>query len=176
MNICTPAARHDAQQTFDFPIRFSTHPFVATLARKYNLPVADARQEAFLVAVELAPKFDPNRRASLETFLFSHLRRRLQRQAPLCAAEIDENQSFEDEEEEHDPFPGQEEKIKMIAASWSLRHGKVAEMALESNSVAEIAEKLKITPRRVRQILADLTKKQEKEDGQLDLFGVGEAA
>lgn len=176
MKSCLPAARPEAQQHFDFAIRFSTHPFVAALARRYNLDLEDCRQEAFLAAAELADKFDSARGASLETFLFSHLRRRLQRQAPLCAVEIDENQTFAGQNEELDPPAAGEEKIKKIAASWSLRHGMVAEMALKSKSTSEIAEKLKLTPRRVRQILAELTSKPAMVEGQLDLFGEGEAA
>lgn len=176
MKYCLPAARPEAQQHFDFAIRFSTHPFVANLARKYNLPINDARQEAFLVAAELAHKFDPARGASLETFLFSHLLPRLQRQAPLCRLEVDEIQELAAQDEEQVPTGKDEEIINKIASSWSFRHKQVAELALQAKSAPEIAKKLNLTPRRVRQILAEMTSRPAVVEGQLNLFGEGEAA
>lgn len=163
-------------QAVDFAVKLMRHPFVATLARKYNLDLEDARQEAFLVAAELAHKFDPNRGATLETFLFSHLRRRLQRQAPLCAAEFDENKEVTCADEEQDHHLGDEEIIIKIAASWSFLHGKVANFALQSMSTSEIAGKLSITPRRVRQILDELSRVAAKDNGQLSLFDGEDAA
>ncbi|WP_081662767.1 sigma factor [Thermithiobacillus tepidarius DSM 3134] len=162
-------------QAVDFAVKLMRHPFVATLARKYNLDLEDARQEAFLVAAELAHKFDPNRGATLETFLFSHLRRRLQRQAPLCAAEFDENKEVTCADEEQDHHLGDEEIIIKIAASWSFMHFKVADLALQSLSTNEIAGELNVTPRRVRQIVSELSSITEKDNGQLSLFG-GEGA
>lgn len=163
-------------QDVDFALNFMQHGFVVTLARKYQLDLADARQEAFLVAVELACRFNPGRGATLETFLFYHLRRRLQRQAPICAAELDENHAVPRADEEQDHHVGDENKIMKIASSWSFMHAKVADLALKSLSTNEIAEKLNVTSRRVRQILADLSSSQEKDNGQLSLFGGEDAA
>ncbi|MEW5792583.1 MAG: sigma factor [Pseudomonadota bacterium] len=163
-------------QAVDFAVNFMRHPFVAGLARKYNVDLADARQEAFLVAAELTHKFDPDRGANLETFLFSHLRRRLQRQAPLCGVELEENHAVMGEDEGQDHQVGDEEKIIKIAASWSFLHGKVADFALQSMSTSEIAGKLSITPRRVRQILDELSRVTAKDNGQLSLFDGEDAA
>lgn len=130
---------------------------IAAKAACYGEPVADVRQNARVIILELGKKYDPAK-GSLCQFVFGHLEKRNLRQngAHRFAISLNDEKIIEEVESlpdeaginnDEDFFTANTPLAGMIRAIAHFMSGK---------STAELAQLLALTSRRVRQILQEL--------------------
>lgn len=134
---------------------------------KYGIPREDIRQELSLICMEKGAEFDPSK-GTLPQFLFGHLDKRLRRQlgAHTFALSLDrddlldegtraliDNLSVPTDDDSEPAYPSISDQpgVAKILSIARFASGKSSE---------DLARLLRVTPRRVRQILQELREEQ----------------
>ncbi|MDN4058025.1 hypothetical protein QPK31_07255 [Massilia sp. YIM B02769] len=135
---------------------------LAALASQVGMPLDDIVQEARLIILEKFNEYD-QARASLLQFVFGHLRKRMRRQigAHRYAVSLDRSDAVGEEtrrlaEALHVPVEDEfEHETSVLAPSGAEKLLDIAAF-VSGKSVSHLAQRLNVTPRRVRQILQKL--------------------
>lgn len=144
-----------AQRAITFTQEYAAQ--IAAKAACYGEPLADVRQDVYVIFLELFEKYDPAK-GSLCQFVFGHLEKRKRRQngAHRFAISLNDEKIIEEVESlpdeaginnDEDFFTANTPLAGMIRAIAHFMSGK---------STAELAQLLALTSRRVRQILQEL--------------------
>lgn len=163
----------------DFFDRFN--PLLAKLARAHGLDIDDLPGLAYLAWHEASASYDPRAGASPATWAVRRfevlaLRERSQGRYGLALDDGDgalpeatlARLSISDDQAIFDLLEPEPEPAVAKRRFFGLQ-GKIIDAALDGCSVTEIADRVGVTPRRVNQLIAEMTEKRGSSP-QLDLF------
>jgi hypothetical protein len=149
-----------AQLAITFPRAHAAQ--ISAKSAKYGVPREDVRQEASLICWEQGPKYDPAK-GTLPQFIFGHLDKRLRRQlgAHTFAVSLDREDILDDGTRtlfENMAAPTGEDSEPYSSVSNQPGAAKILSIArfASGKSSSDLARLLRVTPRRVRQILQQL--------------------
>lgn len=158
------------------------HPLLAKIARTHGLAPGDIPGLAYLAWHEASESYRADAGASFSTWSARRfealcLRERAQGrhglaldgdnplpEAALARLSVSEDAAIFDVLE---PEP----ELEVAERSFFGLHGRIIDAALDGSNIAQIAERAGVTPRRVNQIIAEMTQKRSISH-QADLFGL----